>query len=514
MTTLTMQCRSVEHHHACMCTCNFVMYGLVLPGDGLVLPDVPTVAVTSADPGNLCTARTLDYSTAAMNIAEATATHVDASNKTEKTTTEKRELDSGKETTKRSSASIRVGDLLRKNKEARLAKLEGKTSKEALNHQAEGSVNKAVVSENTTQQVSVVSSTPQEILQPQPVVSNTPTEVPHQELAVSKQPENQGDEITQPKPVVAGTPADVSHQELAVSSQPEEITEPKPVVLKETETTDIAMSGPELPSDWGSMPYVTADTQQPPKPRGRKPKQPADGKAKAKAKTQAKSKAKAKAKHAPTANVEGDATYKKGKKRTQEATNETAEASAPEAPKKSRRKAVTVASSSSAAEPAQPTANAELELLPVPKQKQPMAKKITAKNKSKTCTTYEASEITEECNSFDAYALASAACDVANLDAAAIKKATCAPTLETGSVNVAHSRASASAAHTAEASSVADFAAPSMTAETSKGAKDAETKKRLSRKSCAYKKARNLALKAGKSQQEAAAAGKKATQIN
>ena len=40
-----------------------------------------------------------------------------------------------------------------------------------------------------------------------------------------------------------------------------------------------------------------------------------------------------------------------------------------------------------------------------------------------------------------------------------------------------------------------------------------ETKARLSRKSCAYKKARNLALKEGKTKEEASAAGKRVTSL-
>jgi len=410
---------------------------------------------------HLTRATTLDYS----NYRDAMSrVHVDVSHEVEKATANEN-AETNRQPKKRSEASMRVGELLKKNKAARLAKLAHETPKEA-----EGSVNAALV-EDTPQPEPFDMKTPHEIPQQEPVELKMPDQVPQPEpldLVPDKTPE--------PEPIESKTPDDIPSQEPLQSKEfeknPAQEPEPKkPEPVKDTADTTVM---PKLPSDWGSVEYVSSDQQQPPKKRGRKPKQPADVPCKSTTE------------ETPAEDLGGkrklNEAVKAKTKRTRTAKPEKSEAPVPEAPKKCRKsKKAAAATSSSTAEPPQTTASDALEMMPVPKRQRSTAKAIQQKNHKPT--EYVANEVTEECNSFDAYAVASTAVDVAHMSAAATT--------------------TVAAAEPAGAPSIAD----SVTTAT----RDAETKKKLSRKSCAYKKARGLALKEGKSKEEAAVIARKAT---
>ena len=252
---------------------------------------------------------------------------------------------------------------------------------------------------------------------------------------------------------------------------------PTPKQLPQQDKKRVAVELPELPQDWAQTDCITPEQQEPPKKRGRKPKtqEPAhDGKKpksepkkgackNKKGLTNADTSTEATAKTVePNAADTVEAGAKKPSTRTAKATKLAAAVPKAKARRSKKQHDTTTV----------PSASSALEVLPVPKKQRSKAKKLTGKE-APPPSSYESMETNEECNSFDAYAVAAANCDVNNLQD--------------------------KTEETKEASS--------------KPVKDSETKKRLSRKSCAYKKARTLALKAGKSMAEATVAAKKVASL-
>ena len=225
--------------------------------------------------------------------------------------------------------------------------------------------------------------------------------------------------------------------------------------------------GIPLPKDWNKTEYVSADQQQPPKPRGRKPKTEPKAKPAPKRSTKRKAVPLEEQQHdepveTQDANAKA-ATHKAEPKKAAETKSKSSTASQQPKTKAKRR------SKNSKGDTAEEALNA----MPIPKEHRGKAKKLSPMSKSKA-TKYEAATVDETCNHWDAYAVASAAADVARVDPDKNDK---------------------TAPQDAVPNTVSD-----------NDQKQAR-KKQLSRKSCAYKKARALAIKAGKSQAEAAEAG-------
>ena len=270
--------------------------------------------------------------------------------------------------------------------------------------------------------------------------------------------------------------------------------QPQPTVEHAQQDKTTATPGlPELPKDWESTAYVTPEQQEVPKKRGRKPKAQPPTHDKQKPEPKPKQRAR-KAKTSPEdmpAPVEGsktaplieataastaepdcsDTVKEAPARKGTRATKAAKAAKGPTANCKAKAKAKTKANKKQHETPTMPTASSAMEMLPVPKTRRRKAKELSAEA-APPPTAYVAQEVDEECNSFDAYAAAAAQCHVAELTSNTKEK-------------------------------------PEKDAEQ----KNIEYKKRLSRKSCAYKKARTLALKAGKSKEEATAAAKKVSSL-
>ena len=224
---------------------------------------------------------------------------------------------------------------------------------------------------------------------------------------------------------------------------------------------------PALPSDFGSVPFVTADQQEPPKKRGRKPKNKGSAPAEAeepapKRARRCKSKANLKDSKDKNTTGKGMAEVQLSKEDPTPAPTES------EKPKAKRTRASKAKQSQSAASDA--AISSALEELPIPRENRKRAKLLSEKTLPKP-KAYEAMELGDEDNAFDAAAAASAA------------------------------------------SAVEKLSEKDEIAGDEKEKQREETKARLSRKSCAYKKARNLALKEGKTKEEASAAGKRVTSL-
>ena len=245
---------------------------------------------------------------------------------------------------------------------------------------------------------------------------------------------------------------------------------------------------PDLPKDWEAMPYVSADQQQPPKKRGRKPNASAETKAMAKPKVAPKRRArgekKTKEAQEMKASPEADA------KEEAHATTNEAEPRVSKAkracPKSGPRAKRTKKNNAPAEEASDHAAAKALDMIPIPTPARANAKppNITASKASN----YETQELDDACNEFDAYAAASASLDVAKLGNEHRSNKPkddkdCTP-------------------HGAEETEADRKAKAKL-----------EQKKRYSRKSCAYKKAKTEALKNGKTQEEAAAAAQKVSHL-
>ena len=270
------------------------------------------------------------------------------------------------------------------------------------------------------------------------------------------------------------------------------------VTLKQLYQAHVAIP---LPTDFQTTTYVSADQQQPPKKRGRKPKVSADTNPGDKQKPAPKRAQKRKA--ASTGRSKDETPLEPAAKKARAAASSIEDVATPLKPcrskttvsqpkAKAKRSKKSQENTDNAKAPHQPTAAEVLEMLPVPREDrsnaQPVSSKTNKKHKS-----YEAQVLDETCTHWDTEAVASAAHDVACLESKDTRK----PAENDMPINAPQ--------HNAHAADT----------ELNKKAQEvAERKKLLSRKSCAYKKARGLALKQGKSREEAAEAGKKVTFMN
>lgn len=250
---------------------------------------------------------------------------------------------------------------------------------------------------------------------------------------------------------------------------------------------------PDLPNDWEATAYITPDEQQPPKKRGRKPKAPAETKAAAKPKPVPKRRARGPKKTKETqemeASPEAEAKEVKAKAATDEA-EPPAKKPKRACPKSGPRAKRTKTNTAAAAEPSEHTAAKALDMIPIPTPARAHAKppSITTSKASN----YEAHELDDECNKFDVYANASALSDVAKLGHSS-NGSTCNEPSNSDKDDISHGARE--------------------TEDDRKAQAKLEQKKRYSRKSCAYKKAKTEALKNGKTQEEAAAAAKKVSYL-
>lgn len=258
---------------------------------------------------------------------------------------------------------------------------------------------------------------------------------------------------------------------------------------------------PDLPKDWEATAYVSADQQQPPKKRGRKPKAPAETKPKAAPKRRARGQKKA---QEMEASPESNAKEVKAKAATDEAeppAKKTKRASPKSAPRAKRTKTNTAP----AAEPSEHTAAKALDMIPIPTPARANAKPPSMTTSK--ASNYEAHELDDECNKFDAYAVASASSDVAKLGHNSSMSNT------SSSCNEASSSMPIIDAPSNPDKDDTPHGAEETTEDDRKSKAKLEQKKRYSRKSCAYKKAKTEALKNGKTQEEAAAAAKKVSYL-
>lgn len=251
---------------------------------------------------------------------------------------------------------------------------------------------------------------------------------------------------------------------------------------------------PDLPKDWEATAYVRADEQQPPKKRGRKPKAPAETKAAAKPKPVPKRRARGPKKPEETqemeASPEAEAKEVKAKAATDEA-EPPAKKPKRACPKSGPRAKRTKTNTAPAAEPSEHTAAKALDMIPIPTPARANAKPPSMTTSK--ASNYEAHELDDECNKFDVYAVASALSDVAKLGHSSSLSNNGNPCNEPSNSDKDDTP------HGAE-----------ETEDDRKTKAKLEQKKRYSRKSCAYRKAKTEALKNGKTQEEAAAAAKKA----
>ena len=344
-------------------------------------------------------------------------------------------------TCKRSAAFIRVGEVLKNAKAARLAK----------------------------ENIAVSSSTAAEApatCEPEPSkepIADAAVATPTCETSASKEP-------------LADAAVATPTCEPEPSKEPEQLAVADAAVATPLASAEL----PQLPSDWASTSFVSPEQQQTPKKRGRKPKDKdvKEPKAKAEPKRSQANKRKDEQDGAAKAEDLNAAPKRRARKDKPEASLDKAAATDSKAddkpPTKRPRKAKTTSSEPA---PSKPSAKETLEMLPVPKEARANVKqlKTTKPKKGNIPSKYEPHVETDDCNESDKHAVEAMACDVAKLKA---------PQEET------------------------------------KDTKDADEqyrilarKQALSRKSCAYKKARNLARKAGQSEEEAIAAAKKVTPL-
>lgn len=246
------------------------------------------------------------------------------------------------------------------------------------------------------------------------------------------------------------------------------------------------------PRDWKTTEYVSADQQKPPQKRGRKPKAP----------TEETKKASRKRSKVPEGSDDETAPPAKTRARAKSSAAKTTKKHASPKPKRdasampkstAKRRKKNAHNDTTVSASDNPTADPALEMIPVPKADRTKAKPLPNVETDKP-TTYEAPEVDDECNDYDAYAAADASSSVARLGQ--------------GDNDSAISSPNNAEATNAEASGTK----PSNT-ETNNTDASLEVKKMRSRKCCAYKKARNLALKEGKTKEEAAEAGQKVASL-
>ncbi|CAL1152929.1 unnamed protein product [Cladocopium goreaui] len=159
-------------------------------------------------------------------------------------------------------------------------------------------------------------------------------------------------------------------------------------------------------------------------------------------------------------------------------------------PKSGPRAKRTKTNTAPAAEPSEHTAAKALDMIPIPTPARANAKPPSMTTSK--ASNYEAHELDDECNKFDVYAVASALSDVAKLGHSSSLSNNGNPCNEPSNSDKDDTP------HGAE-----------ETEDDRKTKAKLEQKKRYSRKSCAYRKAKTEALKNGKTQEEAAAAAKK-----